>query len=190
MGALLGVITTGISAIVPVLLKPKRGIGSLVADASIEEVHEDELTITEHPVEQGATIADHAYKLPAEVVLTYVWSTGSHQNNTFDVSFLTSIYQQLLQLQVDRTLVQVFTGKRAYDNMLLRSVNVVTDKQAENVLKVRVTCREILMATTSVVNKSSDASSQAFPEKTAPNLNQGPQSLRPALNFNPLGIFP
>lgn len=66
------------------LVKPQRGIypgpgpggpvQPLIATVTVEEHHRDELTITEHPVEQGAPIADHAYKQPAEVTLRLAWS--------------------------------------------------------------------------------------------------------------------
>ncbi len=36
-------------------------------DVVVEEVHRDALAITQHPVEQGASITDHAYRLPAVV---------------------------------------------------------------------------------------------------------------------------
>lgn len=70
-----------------VVIKPVRGIygiqvsdGStlpdIIAQAVIEEEHIDTLEITEHPVEQGASIADHAFKRPAEVVLHLGWSNS------------------------------------------------------------------------------------------------------------------
>lgn len=48
----------------------------IIAQATLEEQQQDELEITEHPVEQGAAIADHAYKRPAEVVIRCAWSNA------------------------------------------------------------------------------------------------------------------
>lgn len=166
-----------------VTIKPFRGFSTFTADAVIEERHEDELVITEHPVEAGATIADHAYKLPAEVTLTYVWGLGSPQNRTQDATFLQTLYQQLLQLQVNRTIFQVFTGKRIYSNMLLQALRVDTDRSTENALRVVATCREVLIATTQIVQTSS-AVNQAFPQNNGPTVNMGPKALQPAPNFN------
>lgn len=70
-----------------ILIKPARGIYGIVsadgailpdiiANATIEEVHHDDLEITDHPVEQGASITDHAFKRPAEVVLKLGWSNS------------------------------------------------------------------------------------------------------------------
>lgn len=58
-------------------ISPKRYIGGLTAMATLEETHTDELQITEHPIEQGANINDHAYKRPAEVVIRCGWSDSS-----------------------------------------------------------------------------------------------------------------
>lgn len=44
------------------------------ADVVVEEVHEDQLEVTDHPVQNATSITDHAYKLPREVVVTYGWS--------------------------------------------------------------------------------------------------------------------
>lgn len=186
----LGNILSTVSNIVPILIKPIRSVNGIQADAVLEEIHQDNLTITDHPVEQGATISDHAYKLPSEIILSYVWQTASPQNilsGNFDVSFLNSIYQQLLQLQSNRTLFDVFTGKRRYHNMLISALSVTTDRFTENVLSIRITCREIIVATTQLVQLPTSGT-QASPNKTAPIVNQGFVSLGPAPNFNPTAV--
>ena len=43
---------------------PVRSIGTVIPDVVIEEAHRDELIITQHPVEKGATITDHAFARP------------------------------------------------------------------------------------------------------------------------------
>ena len=70
-----------------ILIKPKRGIYNItlangatmrdiIAQAVIEERHVDELEITDHPVQQGAMVTDHAFKRPAEVTLHLGWSNS------------------------------------------------------------------------------------------------------------------
>ena len=70
-----------------VLIRPTRGLygiiddkgtqlPSIVAHATIEERHHDDLEVTDHPVEQGAMISDHAFKRPAEVTLKLGWSNS------------------------------------------------------------------------------------------------------------------
>lgn len=78
LGFVLPVLSIGLGAI---SIRPKRGffpasgaVGSLVARATLREVHRDTLEITDHPIEQGAAISDHAFKRPAEVVIECGWS--------------------------------------------------------------------------------------------------------------------
>ncbi|HVI10235.1 MAG TPA: hypothetical protein VND65_18235 [Candidatus Binatia bacterium] len=156
---------------------------TLIADAVLEERGDDQMVITEQPVEQGAVISDHAYKLPSRLELTYGWSEGSPQNTTLDPSFLKNLYQQFLGLQVTRTLCKVYTGKRIYENMMIQAIQITTDKETENVLIVRLTMIEILIATTQQVNVPS-AAVQAIPQKTAPTISQGGRTLQNAPNFN------
>ncbi len=72
-----------------IYLKPRRGIRGfyplpssvgpqedLLPQVTLEEVHHDELEITDHPVERGAVISDHAFKRPAEVVIRCAWSNS------------------------------------------------------------------------------------------------------------------
>ncbi len=58
------------------ILPDGTSLPDIVAQATIEEDHHDELEITEHPVEQGAAIADHAFKRPAEVTIKMGWSNS------------------------------------------------------------------------------------------------------------------
>lgn len=87
VGFVIPAATIGLGAL---LIRPRRGFFSSgsdtrlipLAQATIEEVHHDKLDITEHPVEQGATISDHAYKRPAEVVIFMAWSDSPSPENS------------------------------------------------------------------------------------------------------------
>lgn len=166
-------------------IRPKRNMGGFIADAVVLEKHDDEIVITEHPVEQGATIADHAYKLPATLTLEYQWSAGGAQGAKQD---LASLYQQLLQLQIDRVVFSVVTGKRQYANMLLQSISTESDFKTEFTLPIRVVCREVILARTQLV-KLTDSAVQLLPQNTGPVTGLGTVSLAPAPNFNTSGVL-
>lgn len=176
-----------------------NGLGGYVA---LLEDHRDELIITEHPVEQGSVISDHAFKLPARLTLQIGWSSSSPQASglpnlgglipipTFagfwsmnDNAYIKGIYKQLLQLQAQRTLLDVYTGKRNYKNMLLHMLSERTTPQTENSLIITAGLQEIIIAKTTVVRVSSDPNTQKAPETTAPTAQQGQQQLQPAPNF-------
>lgn len=203
--------------------KPKRGFddGSgtlLIPDATIEEVHTDDLEITEHPVEQGAAISDHAFKRPAEVVITAGWSDSPNNsgiantligaaanansavqavigaaelvggvlnvlNGSTGVSPSVQAYNTLLGYQQNRLLFTIYTGKRTYQNMVVKSLVTTTDQKTENAAIIRITCRQILMAVTQTVTVP-DSSVMANPQKNGSTVNMGIQSLLPSPTYN------
>ncbi len=63
-----------------VTLIPKGKIGSLNVQATLEETMTDTVHVTDHPVEAGAEISDHAYYRPAELVMRCGWSNSSPSN--------------------------------------------------------------------------------------------------------------
>ena len=65
-----------------IMLPDQTAMADIVAQATVEEMHTDELEITEHPVEQGAPIVDHAYKRPSHVVVKMAWSNSPTANSS------------------------------------------------------------------------------------------------------------
>ena len=142
-----------------------RKIGLIIPDVIISEKHQDVLEITEHPTEDDAPITDHAFKRPSELTMEVGFSGGGAildllSNTPFDFGFGLSpreTYQQLLDLQASRVPFDVVTGKRIYSNMLIRVLDVTTDRTTENVLMATLTLKEALITSTqtiSVANKS------------------------------------
>ena len=133
-----------------------RRIGLIVPSVVISEKHNDTLEITEHPVEVGAAISDHAYRRPSEVVMQVGFSGGGSLLDFLDTtSFGLSVglspketYQELLDLQNSRVPFDVVTGKRIYSNMLIRALEVTTDRTSENVLSAVHPLREVIITST------------------------------------------
>lgn len=114
-----------------------RSLGDIIPNITVEENHDDTIEITNHPVQQGASITDHAYKNPASLKVTY----GFNED-------INTIYEKFLKLQSDATLVSVVTGKRNYKNMLIKSVSTTTDNKTNSVLFVTCELREIIIVST------------------------------------------
>lgn len=142
-----------------------RKIGLIIPSVVVSEKHSDTLEITEHPVEIGAAVADHAYKRPSEVVMEVGFAGGGSLLDFVDTSSIglslglspQETYQDLLDLQSSRIPFDVVTGKRLYSNMLIRALEVTTDKTTETVLSAVLTLREVLITQTqqiTVANKS------------------------------------
>jgi hypothetical protein len=175
----------------------QRSLGGIVAHVTVEEQHEDDLVITEHPVEQGAAITDHAYKRPSVVRIRAGWSNSPVpiSTNLVDIpsnvinslgqtfaafagpsEFVKSTYEKLLALQARLVPFSIVTGKRVYSDMLFQSLMVTTDEKTENALMVMAVCKQIIMVQTQlIVLPSRDV--MADPETNAPIEPQGTVSL-------------
>lgn len=165
----------------PVLFLP-RNIGGFVADVTIEEEHIDELEITTFPVEQGAAITDHSYKLPSQcrILVGYSNSSGASLG---DPNYVRAVYDQFLQLQASRQPFDVFTGKRVYQNMLIRRLHTKSDKDNENSMFLDVELQEILLTTTQTTTVP-PASSMNDPATNAPATSSGQRALQSGSGYN------
>jgi hypothetical protein len=171
--------------LIPKALRYLRPMGAQTAPPKvwIEEQHRDQLAITEHPVEQGTTISDHAFRRPAECTIRVGWAGESYAE-------LTSIYEGIMRLVVERVLFDLQTGKRKYINMLAQQVAVTTDERSETVLLAVITCREVLLASTSTTMVPANPNSAVEPEKTAATTNSGNTKTTPSTGYNPSGTPP
>lgn len=161
----------------------QRQLAGFIPDVVVEERHIDDLEITQHPVERGANISDHAYKRPPELEMDMILrvngggffgALGSVLDAAADpigaigqvdikptgVDFTNTssnpddIYKALIEKQESRELFDVITGKREYVNMLLRQVQVVTNDESENVLRVTCRMQSIIIVETQIVDIS------------------------------------
>lgn len=123
-----------------------RHVGGLQFAVTLEEQHEDSVTITEHPVEQGAAINDHAYVNPATLTVR------AGVSDTAGEGVSREMYENLLELMKAREPFQIVTGKRLYKNMLIEGLSATTDATTENALIVTIDCREVIIVETTVVS--------------------------------------
>lgn len=120
---------------IPIAVNPRRSIGGVFPQIVVEETHADALRITDHPVESGASISDHAFAMPETVTITAA-ASATHGD-------IRAVYEKLLELQRAREPFDVVTGKRAYTDMLVERLSVKTDKERENVLWFSAACKKI-----------------------------------------------
>ncbi|HED5571390.1 TPA: hypothetical protein R5C98_003031 [Yersinia enterocolitica] len=166
-----------------------RKIGLLVPSVIISEKHQDVLEITEHPVEVGAAVNDHAYKRAAEVTMEVGFAGGGSLLDFVDTSTIglslgkspEEVYQELRDLQESRQPFDVITGKRKYSNMLIRGIEVTTDKTSENVLMCVLTLREVIMSQTESI-KVADKENMQEGVSTSAMQNTGTKAPAPANN--------
>lgn len=165
-----------------------RRIGVMVPSVVVSEKHSDTLEITEHPVEKPTSsgtgfVADHAYRRPSEVVMQVGFSGGGSLLDLLNTSSIglslglspSEVYEKFLEMQRNRELLDVTTGKRLYNNMLIRALEVVTDKATENVLSAVLTLRELTITETKAV-KVADKTDMKEGVGTAGTHNAGVKS--------------
>jgi hypothetical protein len=134
---------------------PANAIGELIIPATLEENHNDSLTITEHPVEFGAPITDHSYKNPPELIMRCGWTNSSFaaikaifssllaDGDLPGDNYIDSIYFKLLKMQEDRLPITVQSTKRWYKNMMITGLQVTTDDKTSNILLIVITLKKI-----------------------------------------------
>jgi hypothetical protein len=135
-----------------------RSVGGLYAEVTVTESHMDELTITSHPVERGAAITDHAFKNPAQLSIKLGWSaayasssdsgSGGDSTDAGSGQGINDIYEQLLEMQSSAQPLEVQTGKRLYEDMLIKSIKADTDQMTENVLLITMMLQQIILVDT------------------------------------------
>lgn len=182
-----------------VMFQPTRMIvpstsaaGIIIPDCAIEERGVDRLSITRHPVEQGANISDHAYQEQPEVTLRWSWSNSSPANAISSgigplgllgfgsETYINKVYETLMTLQASRIRFTLVTGKRLYTDMLLASLLQTTDKESAYCLNVVAICTQLFVVQTRAAQLPPTAD-QKNPKQTGGTENRGSQ----APNSNP-----
>jgi len=204
------------------IVKPKRGffpqsggIMAITAQITISEIGHDELQITDHPVENGSVISDHAFVLPISLDIVCSWSNSSYSPSVIEravgavgagigglagvlasviptigavksvqsvfngdgPSQAKSVYDKMLKLQRARVPMDIYTGKRVYKDMLIKSITNRTTRESENSLILEISCKQVIIVKTSSVTVPINTEAQASPQKTNPTTNVGKKSI-------------
>lgn len=152
---------------------PSRSFAGISGYVTITESATDALEITQQPVQQGAMIADHAFKKPVTFSIQMLFSANLFQS-------LSDIYQNLLKLQTPTppdvlAPFNCVTPKRTYYNMMLASLGQTTDKKTENCLAISATFQEVIIVPVSATiiprsqlrDPAKNAATQAAGKKSA-----------------------
>lgn len=141
-----------------------RSIGGVFIDVVISEEHESEMEIADHPVEQGTKISDHAWLLPYTVTLECV----------VDGARAVAAYQQLLAVQKTAEPFTLITGLKVCQNMMIKKLNPIRDKEHPRVLKFTAELREVQIVST----QTSGGKGESDDDKAKATTNRGQVSAR------------
>lgn len=150
-------------AFVTLIITPGKGVVEI--DALTQVTHQADVEVTEHKVEVGADISDHARLKPEVLTLVGLVSNtsiGTQIRRTISVDggvdFTSSVladvpagapgraeeaYAKLRQIKDARQLVQVLTELRTYRNMMLISLTVPREPTTGDALHFTAVFKEI-----------------------------------------------
>lgn len=172
------------------LVYVKTNIGGWFFDAYLSMEHTSKLRITEHPVQTGASITDHAYLEPRELTIEVGMSdvASSIVPSQFTGSWSRSVkaYEVLRELQAQRIPVQVLTRLGLYKNMMIESLSVPEDNKTLYGFRASINLKEILVAETRVVKISAnrqitDSTNAGTPQVVPTNESALYQKLGPLI---------
>lgn len=134
-------------------------LGKFIFDAYLNINHESSLTITSHPIQDGANVSDHAYMEPLEVTFEIGMSDvmsdiSGFDSFTGDNSRSVSAYKTLKKLQEERLPIKIVSRLWTYDNMLIENISAPEDKTTTYGLKATVSLKQILVANVTTVKIS------------------------------------
>ena len=126
-------------------------------DVTTSETHTGSTTPTDHPVESGATVSDHAIDQPDELELsgmvsnTPVLALASERSRSVlggpSSARANDAYAEIVRTRKAKTLVSVETELKTYSNMLIVGESVTRDKDTRRILDITVRFREFRTAT-------------------------------------------
>jgi len=133
-------------------------IGGFVFDAYFSVQHDGDVTITTHPVESGAAVADNAYvnpqKLTFDIGMSDCCTDIIPGQFSGGVSRSVTAYSVLQTLKAQRIPMQVTTRLATYNNMLVQSISVQDTNKTAHGLRATVVLQEIFVAVVKTVQIS------------------------------------
>lgn len=142
--------------------------GMFVPDVTVEAVGQDALGITGAPVETGATMTDHSFKLPVRLEMVAGWSDCGKYNG-----YIRGVYEKLLRLQATRLPFSIFTSRRRYQNMLMESITDPISANTYTAMLPRITFRELIISRTQTSNEGTTQVGAGAPAGMQPPVDRG-----------------
>lgn len=149
-------------------------------DATLSEAETIAVEWSEHPIESGATVADHAVVRPPELSLegfiTRTPLSMSAELDNIDPNYLDAALDTLRGMAADREPVLIVTGLRAYENYRITSLSISRSPEDGQAVRVSLSLRPVQIVEAGTVLLPP---LPVKPEKKAaatPDGNQGTQS--------------
>ena len=132
-------------------------------DAVFSAAHSLSVAVTDHPVQSGAAVADHAYVEPETVTLEIGVSdamTNAAVIAGASESRSVSAFQKLREIALARRPVSLITRLGTYSNMLVSSVSAEESADTMAALRAEITLKALNLVQTAEVSVQQTVSSK------------------------------
>ena len=158
----------------------QTSMGDIYFDAVFKTDHSANMMVTEHPVQTGAPIADHAYLEPEEISC----EIGMTDANGDGMSV--QMYQQLRELMSRREPFTLVTRLNSYPNMLITALSVPDDYTTMFALKAGIVFKQIRVVQVATIQVQQTVSASKA-ETVSPSSGSQSNSGKPASNSSSEG---
>lgn len=147
-------------------IKRSTSIDGFVEFVCTDESHSDGMEVTTHAVQQGFVVTDHILRKPSTLSLNVIV-----EGDFFGLS-IDDKYTQAIEFMRLGEVVDVVTTNRLYSNMVITSIDSMTDTNSEKLLSMRIDLVEIRIVNAEVVEVPPEEK-QANPKKTGSTKKTG-----------------
>lgn len=124
--------------------------GNFIFDAVFNTDHSANLTVTQHPVQSGASISDHAFMEPDEVNIE-IGMTDVAAGASDGSSRSVNAYTQLRAIMELREPVTLITRLKTYSDMIVTSMSAPDDVKTMHALRASIYFQKINIVNVSTV---------------------------------------
>ncbi len=172
------------------LFRPIRTqVGGLTLDAAVEITHSAEVEVTDHAVEVGANISDHARPKPITLTIDGLISntpvsleqakrvrqltgfefvsTAPSESKTRSPGYAEQAFSLLENLRTQGALLSVVTPMRSYDNLVITSLSVPQSARTGEALSFKLSLKQIRLVSNNITDEVVTREPKAKPKKDA-----------------------
>ena len=124
-------------------------------DVTLDASLSHSMTVTEFPVEDGASISDHAQVMPARVTIRSIVSSTPLRVFSFDPivgdARPRAAFEVMTELQTNKERVRIVTDRKTYDDMMLTGLDTPIRKDTKHAFMFTASFREVRIVSSQVV---------------------------------------
>jgi len=117
-------------------------IGPMVLDVTLSESHSHSATSVTSPVEDGTEVEDHTRQEPDEITLEGMWTDTPKGATKAELNRSQEKYEQLVNIKERGEALDVVTGLKVYENMVIQSISSTRDPSTGYTVPMSVTLKE------------------------------------------------